>query len=130
MTTSNISTIRPAGSGPVPTAGQGSRPLLTAIFAVAAVVGLSSCVTRGENFSSDTGWIKIDQTSQVDVSLQLGRPFIVGNSSGVPTWTYGFYRHSLWGSSLIKELKFYFNKQKKVSRFTFSSSFPEDRALN
>lgn len=104
--------------------------MLTATFIFAATLGLSGCVTRGENFSSDTAWIKIDQTSQVDVSLRLGRPFIVGSSSGVPTWTYGFYRHSLWGSSMIKELKFYFNKQKKVSRYTFSSSFPEDRALN
>lgn len=72
----------------------------------------------------------MDQTSQVDVSVKLGRPYIVGNSSGVPTWTYGFYKHSLFGDSTIKELKFYFDKARKVSRFTFSSSFPEDRALN
>lgn len=105
-----------------------TRPLAF-IITLTALTWLSGCVSRGENFESNTQWIKLDQTSQVDVSLKLGRPFIVGNSSGVPTWTYGFYRHSLFGSSLIKELKFYFDKSKKVSRFTFSSSFPEDRAL-
>lgn len=104
-----------------------SRALLCVL---AALTVLSGCVTRGENFNSNTSWIKVDQTSQVDVSVKLGRPYIVGNSSGVPTWTYGFYKHSLFGTSMIKELKFYFNKAKKVSRFTFSSSFPEDRALN
>lgn len=112
-----------------------SRPLprsapFILMITLFSLTWLSGCVTRGENFESDTKWIKVDQTNQVDVSMKLGRPFIVGSSSGVPTWTYGFYRHSLFGSSLIKELKFYFDKSKKVSRFTFSSSFPEDRALH
>lgn len=112
-----------------PTAGQRRAfvPVVSALFVAASLTG---CVTRGENFSSHTGWIKVDTTSQVDVSVKLGRPYIVGSSSGVPTWTYGYYKHSLFGSSMIKELKFYFDKDKKVSRYTFSSSFPADRSLN
>lgn len=94
------------------------------------VLVLSNCVTRGEDFASETSWIKKNETTQVDVSLKLGRPFKVGNSNGIPTWTYGFYKHSIMGESLIKELKIYFDQDKKVTHYSFSSSFPQDRSLN
>lgn len=86
----------------------------------------TACVTRGRDFSSDLSWIKKGQTTQSDVSRLLGEPTAVGNTGGVPTWTFGFYDYRLFGDSDTKELKFYWNAD-KVQDFSFNSSFPQDR---
>jgi hypothetical protein len=92
-----------------------------------AVVSLqTACVTRGRDFSSDLSWIKKGQTSQIDVTRVLGEPTAIGNTGGIPTWTYGFYDYRLFGNSDTKELKFYWNGD-KVQDFSFNSSFPQDR---
>ena len=92
------------------------------------LVLISGCVTRGGNFSSDLSWIKEGQTSQSDVAAILGEPFSVGSSSGTDTWTYGYYKHKLLGGSRTKELKFYWDKNKKVKSYSFNSSFPDDKS--
>lgn len=89
-------------------------------------LGLTGCVTSGKYFASDTAWIKNNQTRQEDVKSLLGQPFMVGNSGGSPTWTYGYYRYKLVGESFTKELKFYWNPDRTVQSFSFNSSFPED----
>jgi outer membrane protein assembly factor BamE (lipoprotein component of BamABCDE complex) len=86
----------------------------------------SGCVTSGKYFSSDTGWIKANKTRQEDVRGLLGEPFMVGNSGGSPTWTYGYYRYKLIGDSFTKELKLYWNNDRTVQSFSFNSSFPDD----
>lgn len=106
------------------------KKVLGALVLFSVVSTVSGCVTRGTDFPSDTQWIKNKETSQVDVSLKLGRPFKVGSANGTPTWTYGFYKHNIFGESLIKELKIYFDGTKKVTHYSFSSSFPRDGAVN
>ncbi|SMF78838.1 outer membrane protein assembly factor BamE domain-containing protein [Pseudobacteriovorax antillogorgiicola] len=86
----------------------------------------TSCVTRGENFSSDYAWIKENKTKKADVQKVLGQPFAVGYSSGRPTWTYGYYKFRLFGESQTKELKLYWEDD-TVDSFSFNSSFKEDR---
>lgn len=88
---------------------------------------LTSCVTRGDVFSSDYSWIKKGKTTQQDVQRLLGEPFLVGHNSGHPTWTYGHYKYRLIGESHTKELTFYWDDQGRVDNFVFKSSFPEDR---
>jgi hypothetical protein len=61
-----------------------------------------------------------------DVEMVLGEPTSVGNSSGVSTWTYGYYSYRLIGESSVKELKFYWSPEKTVRSFSFNSSFPDD----
>jgi hypothetical protein len=90
---------------------------------------MTGCVTRGVNFPADLNWIHRNQTSQVEVSKRLGAPVSVGNSSGTPTWTYGYYKYSLFSDSYTKELKFYWSDDRKVQDFSFNSSFPEDRNI-
>jgi hypothetical protein len=86
----------------------------------------TACVTRGRDFSSDLSWVKKGQTTQIDVTRLLGEPTAIGNTGGIPTWTYGFYDYRLFGDSDTKELKFYWNGD-KVQDFSFNSSFPQDR---
>lgn len=103
--------------------------MMNRIFARIALLmslGLAGCVTSGKYFASETSWIKNNQTRQEDVRSLLGKPFMVGNSGGSPTWTYGYYRYKLVGDSFTKELKFYWNPDRTVQSFSFNSSFPED----
>jgi hypothetical protein len=86
-------------------------------------------MTTGSNFPSDTSWVKKEQTKQSDVSRILGKPFSVGSSGGVPTWTYGYYTYNLFGGNYYKELKLYWNQTKALRHYSFSSSFPEDVKL-
>ena len=106
---------------------KGMIEIIRKTIMVAACMALTSCVTRGSGFSSDYSWIKKGQTSQQEVSRRLGDPFLVGYSSGRPTWTYGFYKYRLVGESHTKELTFYWDKAGMVDNFVFKSSFPEDR---
>ena len=97
---------------------------LLLLFAISAV----ACVTKGRNFTADLSWIKKEKTSQQDVLMVLGTPFMVGSSSGVQTWSYGLYHYRIVGRSYVKELKFFWNDDKTVREYSFQSSFPDDLA--
>ena len=104
-----------------------NRAIVTKVGAGLAPLFLATgCVTVGKDFKSDTNWIKEGQTKQNDVTLILGEPRSVGNASGTPTWTYGYYKYKLIGDSCTKEIKFYWKKDGTVDQFSFNSSFPED----
>lgn len=90
---------------------------------LSSIVG---CMSTGTNFPSDISWVKKDETKQSDVSMVLGKPFSVGSSGGIPTWTYAYYTYSLFGGNYYKELKLYWGNDKAVKHFSFSSSFPDD----
>lgn len=87
------------------------------------------CVTRGKNFSSDTAWLDENNPNQSQVHKIMGSPFKVGSSNGTKTWTYGYYKHSLFGESHTKELKIYWKDTKDIKSYSFSSSFPKDVKL-
>jgi outer membrane protein assembly factor BamE (lipoprotein component of BamABCDE complex) len=98
----------------------------TLCSAILSAVLLTSCVTTGRNFPSDVDWVVKNTTSEEDVELMLGAPSAVGSSSGVKTWTYGYYHYSVWNNASYKELKIYWNPNRTVQSFTFTSSFPQD----
>lgn len=93
---------------------------------VLSTFSLVSCLSTGRDFPSRTDWIRKDVTQQKDVRLVLGEPFAVGDSGGVNTWTYGYYRYEFPGKSFHKELKLYWNLDQTVKNYTFNSSFPLD----
>lgn len=103
------------------------RRLGGALMALMLAVVTTGCVTQGKDFSSDLSWIKMNETTQSDVSTLLGTPHQVGNVGGTPTWTYSFYKLKLLGDSHTKDLKFYWTPEKKVKDFSFTSSFPADK---
>jgi outer membrane protein assembly factor BamE (lipoprotein component of BamABCDE complex) len=89
---------------------------------------LSGCMTVGANFpSEDFSWIIKNKTSRGDVHRILGEPFRVGVDAGQVTWTYGYYRYRLFGTTCTKDLVIYFNKDKSVSSYTFNTGFPEEK---
>jgi outer membrane protein assembly factor BamE (lipoprotein component of BamABCDE complex) len=97
---------------------------------VVLFLGLQGCVTEGREFSSDCTWIKKGVTTQDNVRMVLGDPQRVGNSDGQATWTYGFYKYRLIGTSTTKELKVYWRPDRTVDSFTFNSSFPGDISVS
>jgi len=99
-----------------------------AILMMIAFVG--SCVTNGREFNSNMTWIQKGKTKMDDVRLVLGAPQSVGSSSGVPTWTYGYYKYNVFGNGATKEVKFYSNPDQTVNSFSYTSSFPDDVAAS
>jgi outer membrane protein assembly factor BamE (lipoprotein component of BamABCDE complex) len=91
-----------------------------------SVLFMAGCVTEGRDFQNNFAWIKKGTTKQEDVRMVMGAPHRVGNTSGTPTWTYGYYRYKLIGKSLTKEIKFYWNADNTVQSYAFNSSFPDD----
>lgn len=95
-------------------------------FLLVASFGLTGCLTTGRDFPSDVDWVRKEATTKKDVQMILGTPFAVGNSGGIATWTYAYYKYQLMGNSFHKELKFYWTPNEVVKHFSFSSSFPPD----
>ena len=85
-----------------------------------------SCVSLGQNFPSQTSWLKKNETQQKDVKLVLGEPYAIGDSGGIQTWSYFFYKYHLWFKNEHKELKIYWNNDNSVKNYQFTSSFSSD----
>jgi hypothetical protein len=97
--------------------------IMAALFTV--FVG---CISTGRDFrSSSFSWIRENKTTKDKVLATLGEPFRVGVDSGMTTWTYGYYKYRLGGSSDTKDLVIYFNKDGTVSSYTFSTSFEDEK---
>ena len=98
------------------------------LAAALVLLTFSGCMAVGENFRSDSfSWIVQNKTSKADVYKTLGEPFRMGVDAGKITWTYGYYRYSLFGSSVTKDLVIYFDPNGTVTTYSFSTSFPEEK---
>ena len=103
------------------------RPIIVFLLGLSFLV-LTGCVTAGQNFrSDDLSWIVVNKTSQGEIQRILGEPFRVGVDAGSLTWTYGYYRYRLFGETRTKDLVIEFNRDGKVSSYTFNTSFPEEK---
>jgi hypothetical protein len=101
-------------------------PVLPALL----VLGLAGCATIGRDFNAtQTGWIRAGETDKTTLLSKLGDPFRVGVDAGDPTWTYGYYRYSLFGESVTKDLVIRFDDAGKVKSFTLNTSFPEEKTV-
>lgn len=99
------------------------------LFALSLVFSgavMNGCATVGSDFPSDVNWITKDKTKRVELEMRLGSPFQVGFDSGQLTWSWGFYRYSLFRPVRTKDLVVRFNNDGTVSSYSFSSSFDED----
>lgn len=106
------------------------------IFRTSIVLGLfcilSGCVSTGNDFPSDLSWIKSEETTQDEVVMVMGKPYAVGHSASTTTWTYGYYRYSLFGNSQFKELKLYWTPNSRIKHYSYNSTFKRevDQAAN
>jgi hypothetical protein len=81
----------------------------------------------GDDFTSEVTWIQRDKTSRKEVEEKVGQPFRVGYDTGLLTYTYGFYRYSVFRPTRTKDLTVRFNKDGTVNSYSFASSFDEDK---
>ena len=94
------------------------------------LLACQGCATMGRDFNStSTDWIKAGETDKTTLLSKLGDPFRVGMDAGDPTWTYGWYKYSLFGESVTKDLVIRFDGAGKVKSFTLNTSFPEEKPL-
>lgn len=100
--------------------------ILFALILIFSALNLSGCATVGDDFPSEVTWITKDVTKKIELEKRLGSPFQVGFDSGQLTWTWGFYRYSLFRPTRTKDLVVRFNANGTVSSYSFSSSFDED----
>ncbi len=98
------------------------------IWMAACCSVLCGCITIGRDFiSNDFSWIVPNKTTRKEVRTVLGEPFRAGVDSGLMTWSYGYYRYTLFGETKTKDLVIYFNKDGTVRSYTFNTSFPEEK---
>jgi len=99
--------------------------ILLAACAITLTI-FSACVTVGEDFPSQVAWIVRDKTTKKELEVRLGAPWRVGYDTGLLTWTWGFYRYSIFRPVRTKDLLVRFNSNGTVNSYSFSSSFDED----
>ena len=88
-----------------------------------AATGLSGCFTAGQEFAaSRVPDIKIGQSRKQDISDMFGTPWRSGLEDGRPTWTYGIYKYSIFGTNDTQDLLIRFDNQGVVRSYTFSST--------
>ena len=87
-----------------------------------AATQMTGCFSVGQEFSaSRVPEIKIGQTTKKDISDMFGTPWRTGMEDGRPTWTYGIYKYSLFGSE-TEDLLIRFDPQGVVRSYTFGST--------
>jgi outer membrane protein assembly factor BamE (lipoprotein component of BamABCDE complex) len=101
-----------------------------AIFVTTCVLAanLSGCLTVGEEFPTNVTWIQVGTTTRAQIRQTIGEPFRTGYDSGQLTYTYGFYRYSVFRPTRTKDLTVRFAADGKVASYSFASSFDEDKA--
>jgi outer membrane protein assembly factor BamE (lipoprotein component of BamABCDE complex) len=88
----------------------------------------AGCASIGRDFDSTSlDWLKPGETDKTIILDHIGGPFRVGFDAGDPTWTYGFYKYRLFGTSVTKDLVIRFDAVGKVKSFTLNTSFPEEK---
>ena len=91
--------------------------------AAVSLLTFSGCARVGSDFNSHrVEQIKINETSQSDIVLMFGQPWRKGMENGVTMWTYGRYTYRIIGETDTKDLVIKFNKDAKVSSYTFNAT--------
>ncbi len=93
------------------------------VLAGLLVLTLPACATVGRPFPSvELDSLVIGQTQAPDVVRLFGQPWRIGVDDGQKTWTYGYYRYSLFGPARTKDLVIRFGPGDVVSSYSFSAT--------
>ena len=103
------------------------KKILNLSVITAYSLSTSSCLTVGNQFPSDVKWIKPNATTKIEIDKAFGPPFRMGYDSGMKTYSYGYYKYSLFSESQTKDFTIRFNDNETVYSYTFSSSFSDDK---
>lgn len=105
-----------------------SSPLKSMAKLAAVVTMATGCLTVGSEFPTSVTWIQVGKTTKDQIKANIGEPFRMGYDSGQLTYTYGFYRYSLFRPTRTKDLTVRFGADGTVASYSFASSFEEDKA--
>jgi hypothetical protein len=105
------------------------RKLRKTGLVLGVVFFLNACVTVGQEFSPEVRWIEKGKTTRQEIDKRIGAPWRTGYDSGLYTYTYGFYRYSVFRPARTRDLVVRFLPDGMVESYSFSSSFDEDKAL-
>ena len=101
---------------------------ITSLLMLSLLLASAGCLSVGTKFESDDlSWIVPGVTTRAHIQQKLGDPFRVGVDDNKPTWTYGYYRYRVIGSTATKDLVIYFSKNGTVDSYTFNTSFTDDK---
>jgi hypothetical protein len=98
-----------------------------ALLLIGALVS-TGCITVGEEFASEVTWIQSGKTTRAELDAKMGAPFRMGYDDGQFSYTYAFYRYSVFRPTRTKDLVVRFRPDGTVASYTFSSSFAEDKS--
>ncbi len=101
--------------------------LSVAFTLVAMSLTMQGCLTVGGEFTSNVRWITAKKTTRAELEKNIGAPFRVGYDTGLLTYTYAFYRYSVFRPTRTKDLTVRFRDDGTVDSYSFASSFDEDR---
>lgn len=101
---------------------------LKKLLVAGLLVVTAGCATVGSNFSvAGVPQLKIGETTKPDVVALFGAPWRTGVEDGRETWTYGYYKYSLFSDAKTRDLVVRFDSKGKVVSYTFNSTYPPDR---
>ena len=87
----------------------------------------AGCATIGHDFpAASVHQVTIGQTTQDELLRMLGQPWRTGIEDGKTTWTYGYYKYSLFGRTRSRDLVLRFDDNKVVKSYTFNTTEPQD----
>ncbi|MCE5251062.1 outer membrane protein assembly factor BamE [bacterium] len=93
--------------------------IMTAVLFVFAY----GCATVGHDFSADAvSKIVIGKTTREDIGSLFGPPWRTGIEDGKKTWTYGYYKYRLFGTSTTRDLVVRFDSKGVVTSYTFNTT--------
>ena len=99
-------------------------PWATGLLAAGFIAG---CATIGHEFpAASVHQVTIGQTTQEELLRMFGQPWRTGIEDGKTTWTYGYYKYSLFGRTRSRDLVLRFDDQKVVKSYTFNTTEPQD----
>jgi outer membrane protein assembly factor BamE (lipoprotein component of BamABCDE complex) len=94
---------------------------------VACLIALGGCATIGKSFPVNAvSRLEIGQTTMDDVRRLFGEPWRTGLEDGQVTWTYGYYKYTMFGGNKSKDLVVRFDDKKIVTSYTFNTTEPEE----
>ena len=97
--------------------------ILLTIATALTLLFSSGCARVGKDFNAQkVQQIVIGQTTQSDIVSMFGQPWREGVENGVTMWTYGRYTYRIIGETDTKDLVIKFDKDKKVSSYTFNKT--------
>lgn len=103
------------------------RGMIWALVIATALLTFGGCARIGNEFSSvNVQNIKIGETTQNDIVQMFGQPWRTGVEDGVTMWTYGRYTYRIIGDTDTKDLVVKFDKQKKVTSYTFNETMNKE----